>query len=88
MGILDPGFNSNSFSTGLSEKLNLVLAGKMCHLAAHCGNGMLRNNFREKKVAHSLTKCRDHFTAACKGQMKQQASNESYIGTSSLHGKV
>lgn len=57
---IDPGFSTNSISASLSEKLNLVLAGKMCHLVAHCGNGMLCNNLREKNcTAHSWTKRRD-----------------------------
>lgn len=41
MDDLDPIFSANSFSTGLSEKLDLVLSGNMCHLVVHCGNGRL-----------------------------------------------
>lgn len=53
-------FSSNPISTGLSEKLDFVLTGKICHLGVHSGNDRQCSCFREKKEAlHSPTQCKD-----------------------------
>lgn len=54
MGVFDCVFSSYSVSTGLFEKLDLVLPGKICHLMVQCGNSRLCSGFREKNGLHGV----------------------------------